>query len=106
MSTTFCSWRYARSRRGVTNPSSSSQMTSGVICSRGQFGRGPIRLSIAQENSSSARNRVATAAAVLVLVSLIVGLVGTVWQAHRATVQKARAERRFNDVRKLAHSVL
>jgi eukaryotic-like serine/threonine-protein kinase len=52
------------------------------------------------------RNRTATAAALLILVSLVTGLVATIWQAHRATVQKARAERRFNDVRRLAHSVL
>ncbi len=59
------------------------------------------------------RNRVATAAALLILISLVAGLIGTTWQAHRARVQeaaakaeKARAERRFNDVRRLAHSVL
>src|SRR5205823_4860718 len=52
------------------------------------------------------RNKVATAAAVLILVSLVAGLVATTWQAHRAKVEKARAERRFNDVRRLAHSVL
>ena len=52
------------------------------------------------------RNRVATAAGLLVFVSLIAGLIATTWQAHRARVEKARAERRFNDVRRLAHSVL
>src|SRR5437868_6847570 len=52
------------------------------------------------------RNRVAFAGALLILVSLIGGLIATAWQAHRATVQKALAERRFNDVRQLAHSVL
>jgi len=52
------------------------------------------------------RNRVAVAGALLILVSLIGGLIATAWQAHRATVQKALAERRFNDVRQLAHSVL
>ena len=52
------------------------------------------------------RNRVATAAALLILVSLIAGLVATTWEAHRARMEKARAERRFNDVRQLAHSVL
>jgi non-specific serine/threonine protein kinase/serine/threonine-protein kinase len=52
------------------------------------------------------RNKLAAAAALLILVSLVVGLIATTWQAHRATVQKARAERRFNDVRQLAHSVL
>lgn len=52
------------------------------------------------------RNRVATAAAALVFLSLIAGVIATTWQAHRARVEEARAERRFNDVRRLAHSVL
>ena len=52
------------------------------------------------------RNKVATAAAVLIIISLIAGLVATTWEAHRAKLEKARAERRFNDVRQLAHSVL
>src|SRR5436305_10857009 len=30
----------------------------------------------------------------------------TSWQAHNATTQRARAERRFNDVRKLANSFM
>lgn len=52
------------------------------------------------------RNRLATAAALLILVSLIGGLFATTWEARRARMEKARAERRFNDVRRLAHSVL
>jgi serine/threonine protein kinase len=59
------------------------------------------------------RHGPATAAAALVLLSLLGGIMATTWQAHRARAQeaiakaeKARAERRFNDVRKLAHSVL
>lgn len=52
------------------------------------------------------RNRTATAAAALLLISLILGLVGTTWQARRAKMEKARAERRFNDVRQLAHAVM
>ena len=59
------------------------------------------------------RNSVATAAAALVLLSLLGGIVATIWQAQRAKAQevlaiaeKNRAERRFNDVRRLAHSVL
>src|SRR5205814_3001750 len=59
------------------------------------------------------RNKVATAAAVLVFVTLLVGVIATAWEANRARLQEAfaiaekmRAERRFNDVRKLAHSVL
>ena len=59
------------------------------------------------------RNKVAISAAFLVLLSLIGGMIATAWQARRATVQEqraraeqARAERRFNDVRKLANRVL
>jgi serine/threonine protein kinase len=59
------------------------------------------------------RNRAATVAAALVFLSLLGGIIATTWQAHRARVQEAiaraektRAERRFNDVRQLAHSVL
>jgi serine/threonine protein kinase len=59
------------------------------------------------------RHRPATAAAALALLSLLGGIMATTWEAHRARVQeaiakaeKARAERRFDDVRKLAHSVL
>ena len=52
------------------------------------------------------RNKLALAAAALVLVSLIGGIIATSWQAHIATREKARAERRFNDVRKLANNVL
>jgi serine/threonine protein kinase len=52
------------------------------------------------------RNKVATAAATLVFLSLLSGVVATTWEAQRAKAEKARAERRFNDVRQLAHSVL
>jgi non-specific serine/threonine protein kinase/serine/threonine-protein kinase len=59
------------------------------------------------------RNTAATAAAALIVLSLVGGMVATSWQAHRAEIQearakaeKARAERRFNEVRQLAHSVL
>ena len=52
------------------------------------------------------RNKVATAAATVVFLTLIGGIVATTWQAHRATSEKLRAERRFNEVRQLAHSVL
>jgi non-specific serine/threonine protein kinase/serine/threonine-protein kinase len=52
------------------------------------------------------RNRALTAAAALALLSLVGGLVATTWQARRAEAEKARAERRFNDVRDLARSVL
>jgi serine/threonine protein kinase len=52
------------------------------------------------------RNTVATAAAALVFLTLIAGIVATTWQARKAGAEKARAERRFNDVRQLARSVL
>ena len=59
------------------------------------------------------RNRAATAAAILVFLSLLAGIIATTQQAHKAHMQEAiaraektRAERRFNDVRRLAHSVL
>jgi non-specific serine/threonine protein kinase/serine/threonine-protein kinase len=59
------------------------------------------------------RNKAATSAAALVALSLLGGIVATSWQAQKAreqeamaTAAKARAEQRFNDVRRLAHSVL
>jgi serine/threonine protein kinase len=59
------------------------------------------------------RNRLAVSVAALLFLTLVGGIVATTWQARRATMQEhraraeqARAERRFNDVRKLANSVL
>jgi non-specific serine/threonine protein kinase/serine/threonine-protein kinase len=59
------------------------------------------------------RNTVAVASAAVVSLVLIVGIVATGWEAHvarreraRAEVAGAKAERRFNEGRKLAHSVL
>ena len=46
-----------------------------------------------------ARNRLPVAAGVLLSLALLGGAAGTLWQARRA-------ERRFNDVRRLAHSLL
>ena len=45
-------------------------------------------------------------AAVLVFASLVGGIITTTWQAHVARVERSRADRRFNDVRKLANSFL
>jgi tetratricopeptide (TPR) repeat protein len=45
------------------------------------------------------RNRVGVAAAALVVLSLIGGIIATGWEAHRAN-------RRFNDVRRLANSLM
>ncbi len=52
------------------------------------------------------RNRVTVAAGVLLAATLTAGIAATAWQARIASVERARAERRFNEVRKLAGSVL
>ena len=52
------------------------------------------------------RNRTGVAAAALLLLALVGGMVATSWQARVARAERARAERRFNDVRKLANSFL
>ena len=46
------------------------------------------------------------AAAFLILVSLIGGIISTAWEAQRAERHRARAEKRFKDVRHLAHLFL
>ncbi|HMV50869.1 MAG TPA: serine/threonine-protein kinase, partial [Blastocatellia bacterium] len=53
-----------------------------------------------------ARHRAGVIAAVLVTLSLLAGLVTTIWQMRVARQQRAIAERRFNDVRKLANNVM
>jgi tetratricopeptide (TPR) repeat protein len=52
------------------------------------------------------RNKAGLAVAALVLLVLVGGIIATSWQARIAMKEKARAERRFNEVRTLAHSVL
>lgn len=52
------------------------------------------------------RHKLAVTAAALLLVTLIGGLGATLWQARRAEQQRARAERHFNDVRRLASSLI
>ncbi len=52
------------------------------------------------------RNKVAVLAAMLLLFSLCAGMTATMWEAHIARLERARAERRFNDVRGLANSLL
>lgn len=52
------------------------------------------------------RHRVAVTAAVIVFITLIGGSVATAWEAHAARMERARAERRFQDVRKLADSFM
>jgi len=52
------------------------------------------------------RNRVAVIAASLVFVALIAGIVGTTYQARAARRERERAEKRFEQVRKLANNVV
>jgi serine/threonine protein kinase/tetratricopeptide (TPR) repeat protein len=52
------------------------------------------------------RNKIGVAAATLILLSLVGGIIATAWQARVARAQRTRAERRFNDVRTLASSLL
>jgi non-specific serine/threonine protein kinase/serine/threonine-protein kinase len=52
------------------------------------------------------RNRVAVVAGSLVVLSLVAGVVATSWQAGRAREAQGRAERRFDDLRRLARAVM
>ena len=52
------------------------------------------------------RNPVGVSAAVLLVVTLIGGVVATTREARIAATERARAERRFQDVRELANSVI
>ena len=52
------------------------------------------------------RNKAVVAATVLLILSLAGGMIATVREARIAREQRVRAERRFNDVRKLANSLL
>jgi eukaryotic-like serine/threonine-protein kinase len=52
------------------------------------------------------RHKAGVIAAMLIIASLITGLVATLWQAHIAKIERAEAELRFNDVRRLANSFL
>lgn len=53
-----------------------------------------------------ARHRLATVATALVAAALIAGIVMTLREAHVAEAQRARADRRFNDVRRLADTLI
>jgi eukaryotic-like serine/threonine-protein kinase len=50
------------------------------------------------------RHKFGVAAAALITITLLIGIVATVWQARVARAERARAERRFNEVRQLANS--
>jgi serine/threonine protein kinase len=52
------------------------------------------------------RNKIAVSAAAIVMLSIITGLIFTLWQANETRKQRDRAEKRFNDVRKLSNSLL
>jgi eukaryotic-like serine/threonine-protein kinase len=52
------------------------------------------------------RNKLGVAAAGIILLILIGGIVTTGWEAHKARVESARAQLRFNEVQELAHSVV
>jgi len=52
------------------------------------------------------RNALAVAATVAVTLALIGGLFASLWQGHIANEQRALAERRFEDVRSLAHAMI
>jgi non-specific serine/threonine protein kinase/serine/threonine-protein kinase len=52
------------------------------------------------------RNRTGVAAALVVFAALVGGLAATTWQARVARTERARAERRFSEVRTLATSFM
>jgi non-specific serine/threonine protein kinase/serine/threonine-protein kinase len=52
------------------------------------------------------RHKVPVAAGALVVLSLLGGIFFTIRQARIAEAHRARAERRFNDIRKLAHDLM
>ena len=52
------------------------------------------------------RHAAGVIAAGLVFLTLVAGIIVSTWQARIASQQRERAERRFNDVRKLANSIL
>jgi eukaryotic-like serine/threonine-protein kinase len=53
-----------------------------------------------------ARHKAGVAASVLVILAMLTGLIVTLHEARVARTERARAERRFNDVRKLANSLM
>ena len=52
------------------------------------------------------RHQGAVIAACAAVMALVAGTIATAWEAHVARLERARAERRFEDVRKVANSLL
>lgn len=52
------------------------------------------------------RNKTASIVGIFLVLSLIVGIIATTWQSIVANRQRDRAEKRFQDVRKLSNSLL
>jgi len=52
------------------------------------------------------RNKIAVSATAIVFLSIITGLIFTLWQANETRKERDRAEKRFNEVRKLSNSIL
>lgn len=52
------------------------------------------------------RNKASVIAGFLIILAIVGGIVATFWQARVAKAERAKAEKRFNDVRKLANSYL
>lgn len=52
------------------------------------------------------RNRGSVIVGLLLIAAVIAGVIATLWQARTAQAERARAEKRFNDVRSLANSYL
>ena len=52
------------------------------------------------------RNRAGVIGAAILLLAIIAGVAATLWQARVARAERAKAEKRFGDVRKLANSYL
>src|SRR3989441_10739224 len=52
------------------------------------------------------RNKISAAAAAVVMFTVLGAFAATAWEAHVARVERAKAERRFNDVRSLVNSLL
>jgi non-specific serine/threonine protein kinase/serine/threonine-protein kinase len=55
---------------------------------------------------AAARHRSTVVVAAVLAVALVAALAMALWQARVATSQHARAERRFNDLRRLAHALI